>query len=91
MLGVSRDNVDDQRKFKGKFKLPFTLLADPEMKVCNAFGVVKDKNMYGKMVKGIQRSTFIIGSDGVVRKVFPTVKPEGHAAEVLAALAEISK
>jgi peroxiredoxin Q/BCP len=87
LLGVSRDTVEAQRTFKEKYNLPFTLLADPEMKVVKAYGVLKDKNMYGKMVKGIQRATFVIGPDGVVRKAFPAVKPEGHAEEVLAALA----
>lgn len=86
LLGISKDTVGAQRKFREKFDLPFTLLADPEMKVVNAFGVLKDKNMYGKIVKGIQRATFVIGPDGVVRKAFPSVKPEGHAAEVLEAL-----
>ena len=85
-MGASRDTVAAQRKFKTKHRLPYILLADPDLALIRALGLLKDKVMYGKKVKGVQRATFIIGPDGVVKKVFPSVKPEGHAEEVLAAL-----
>jgi peroxiredoxin Q/BCP len=66
--------------------LPYTLLADVDEQVCNQFDVIKEKNMYGKKVKGIERTTFLIGPDQTLVKVFAKVKPEGHAEEVLAAL-----
>ena len=86
MLGISGDTPAAQSKFKEKYKLPFTLLADADKKVANAFGVIKEKNMYGKIVKGITRTTFVIGPDGKIAKVFENVKPDGHAEEVLAAV-----
>jgi peroxiredoxin Q/BCP len=73
-------------KFKQKYELPYSLLADADKKVCNAFGVIKEKNMYGRKVKGIARTTFVIGPDGKIVKRFENVKAEGHAEEVLAAL-----
>jgi thioredoxin-dependent peroxiredoxin len=63
--------------------LPYTLLSDADKKVCEAFGVIKEKNMYGRMVKGIARTTFVIGGDGKIVHVFNNVKAEGHAEEVL--------
>ncbi len=66
--------------------MPFPLLADPEKKIANQFGVVKEKNMYGKKVKGIARTTFVIGPDGKIKHIFNNVKAEGHADEVLAYL-----
>ena len=86
VLGISADTPAAQKKFKEKYDLPYTLLADCEKKLCNAFGVIKEKNMYGKKVKGIARTTFVIGPDGRIAKVFQNVKPDGHAEEVLAAL-----
>ena len=86
MLGISPDTPKAQKSFKEKFDLPFTLLADEEKKVANAYGVIKEKNMYGKKVMGIARTTFLIGPDGKIAKVFENVKPEGHAEEVLAAM-----
>jgi peroxiredoxin Q/BCP len=83
VLGISRDTVKAQAKFKAKYDLPYTLLADVDEKVCNQFGVMKDKNMYGKKVRGIERTTFLIGPDQTLLKIFPKVKPEGHAEEVL--------
>ena len=74
-------------KFKAKYDLPYSLLADTDKKVCAAFGVIKEKNMYGKKVMGIERTTFLIGPDGKLAHIFPKVKAEGHAEEVLAALA----
>jgi thioredoxin-dependent peroxiredoxin len=86
VLGISRDTVKAQGKFKAKYDLPYTLLADVDEKVCKQFDVLKDKNMYGKKVKGIERTTFLIGPDQTLLKVFPKVKPEGHAEEVLETL-----
>ncbi len=86
VLGISRDTPQAQKKFKQKYHLPYPLLADVDEKVCNLFGVLKEKNMYGKKVMGIERTTFLIGPDGKIAHVFPKVKPEGHAEEVLAAV-----
>jgi peroxiredoxin Q/BCP len=86
VLGISRDTVKAQRKFKEKYDLPYPLLADVDEKVCKQFDVLKEKNMYGKKVIGIERTTFLIGPDQKLLKVFPKVKPEGHAEEVLAEL-----
>lgn len=91
VLGISRDTVKAQKKFADKFELQYPLLADPDEKICNYFGVIKPKNMYGKLVKGIERTTYLIGAaDGDGRRrllhVWPKVKPEGHAEEVLAYL-----
>lgn len=86
VLGISPDKPEAQKKFKDKYDLPFTLLADPEKKVAQAFDVLKEKNMYGKKVMGIERSTFLIGPDGKLTRIFPKVKAEGHAEEVLATL-----
>jgi peroxiredoxin Q/BCP len=86
VLGISGDTPAAQLKFKEKYKLPFTLLADADKKVSSAFGVIKEKNMYGRKVKGIARTTFVIGPDGKIAKVFENVKPDGHAEEVLAAV-----
>jgi len=86
VLGISKDTVKDQKKFKDKYNLPYTLLADDEKKLCEAFGVLKEKNMYGKKTMGIERTSFLIDPEGRIAKIFPKVKPEGHAEEVLAAL-----
>jgi len=83
VLGASPDTPKAQKKFQEKFHLPFTLLADADKKLCNAFGVIQEKNMYGKKVMGVVRTTFIIGPDGKITHVFHKVKPEGHAEEVL--------
>jgi peroxiredoxin Q/BCP len=91
ILGISPDTPAAQKKFQDKYSLPFTLLADADKKVANAFGVVQEKNMYGKKVMGIARTTFIIGLDGKIQHIFPKVKPEGHAEEVLAYLKETGK
>jgi peroxiredoxin Q/BCP len=85
VVGVSRDTVAAQAGFKAKYDVPFQLLADVNSAICDAFGVIVEKNMYGKKSLGIQRSTFLI-QDGVVTKVWPKVKVEGHAAEVLKSL-----
>ena len=91
VLGISRDTVKAQAKFKEKYDLPYTLLADADEKVCKQFDVLKEKNMYGKKVWGIVRSTFLIGPDQSLAHIFSPVKPEGHAEEVLAHLKEWTK
>ncbi len=91
LLGISPDTPKAQKKFQDKFKLPFTLLADADKKVADAFGVLQEKNMYGKKVMGIVRTTFIIGPDGKIQHIFPKVKAQGHAGEVLAYLKESAK
>jgi peroxiredoxin Q/BCP len=88
ILGVSADTPEKQKKFQQKYELPFHLLADVDKSVCEKYGVIKEKNMYGRKVMGIERTTFLIGADGKVRKVFHKVKADGHAAEVLEALRE---
>ena len=85
-MGVSRDSVESHQKFKNKFRFPFTLLADTDSKLCDAMGVIVEKNMYGKVSKGVARSTFLIDPKGKIVKVWPKVKVEGHAEEVLASL-----
>ena len=83
ILGISADPPQRQKKFEDKYDLPYTLLSDTDKKVCDAFGVIKEKNMYGKKVKGIARTTFVIGPDGRIRHIFENVKAQGHAEEVL--------
>jgi len=83
VLGISGDTSKAQKSFEEKYDLPYTLLADPERKMCEAFGVIKEKNMYGRKVKGIARTTFVIGPDGKIERVFENVKADGHALEVL--------
>ncbi len=89
ILGVSPDSVESHRKFKAKYRLPFTLLADPDHAVAERYGVWKEKSMYGRTYMGVERTTFVIDASGRIVKVFPKVKPEGHAGEVQAALAEL--
>ncbi len=84
MLGISADTPSAQKKFKDKYELPYTLLADKDKTIANQFGVIKEKNMYGKKVMGIARTTFLIGPDGKIAHIFENVKPDGHAEEVLA-------
>ena len=91
ILGISADTPKAQKKFQEKYHLPLTLLADTEKKVCNAFGVIKEKNMYGRKVMGIARTTFIIGPDRKIAHIFNNVKPEGHAEQVLDYLKEAAK
>ncbi|HEX3683844.1 MAG TPA: thioredoxin-dependent thiol peroxidase [Bryobacteraceae bacterium] len=86
IVGVSPDASKAQAKFKDKFDLPFMLLADLDHAAAEAYGVWKEKSMYGKKYMGIERTTFVIGADGKIRKIFPKVKVEGHAEEVLAAV-----
>jgi peroxiredoxin Q/BCP len=86
VLGISKDGPAAQLKFKEKYALPFPLLSDPDTQVQQAWGVWKEKNMYGKKVMGTERTTVIVGADGKVEKVFPKVKVEGHVGNVLADL-----
>lgn len=86
VLGVSTDSVKAHDKFAGKFKLPFPLLADEEKKIVQAYGVWGEKRFMGRKYLGIHRVTFLIGPDGRIKKIWPQVKPEEHALEVLAAL-----
>lgn len=86
VIGVSPDEPSAQAKFKAKYDLSFPLLADAGHQVAEAYGVWKEKSMYGKKYMGVERTTFIIGKDGKIAKIFAKVKPEGHAEEVLAAL-----
>ena len=86
VVGVSPDKQAAQAKFKDKFTLPFTLLADQDKAAAQAYGVWKEKTMYGKKVMGVERSTFVIGPDGRIEKIYAKVKAAGHAAEVLAEL-----
>jgi peroxiredoxin Q/BCP len=86
ILGISPDPVARHAKFSQKYALPFTLLADTENQVCEAFGVWKEKNMYGRTYMGVERTTFVIDRKGIVRQIFPKVKVDGHSAQVLAAV-----
>jgi hypothetical protein len=91
VLGISPDSAEWHVRFKVKYGLPFALLADEGKAVLKAYGAFGKKLMYGKEVEGVIRSTCIVGPDGIVRKVFPKVKPEGHADEVLAALKRLGR
>ncbi len=86
VLGVSKDDLESHAKFRKKYSLSFPLLSDPEGKVLEAYGVWKEKNLYGKMFMGIERTTYVIDEGGRVKKVFPRVKVDGHVDEVLAVL-----
>ena len=86
IIGISPDTPAAQSRFKSKFELPFTLLCDVDKATAKAYGVWKEKTMYGKKVMGIERTTFLIGKDGRIKKIFNKVKPQGHAAAVLEAL-----
>jgi peroxiredoxin Q/BCP len=89
VIGVSRDSLASHGKFQGKYELPFELVSDTDEKLCRQFDVIKDKNMYGKKVRGIERSTFLVDGEGVLRREWRKVKVDGHVAEVLAAAAEL--
>jgi thioredoxin-dependent peroxiredoxin len=86
-VGISPDTPKSQAKFKEKYGLPFTLLADADHKAAEAYGVWKEKSMYGRKYMGIERTTFVIAPDGKIRKIFPKVSVTGHAEEVLAEIA----
>jgi peroxiredoxin Q/BCP len=89
VLGVSRDSLSSHAKFKSKYDLPFELVSDPDEGLCRLFDVIKEKNMYGRKVVGIERSTFLVDADGVLRREWRKVKVDGHVAAVLAAAAEL--
>ncbi len=86
ILGVSRDSIASHEKFKAQQGFPFELIADTDETLCQLFDVIKEKNMYGKKVQGIERSTFLIDKEGVLRKEWRKVKVPGHVEEVLAAV-----
>lgn len=86
IIGVSPDSPQSHAKFKAKYQLPFTLLADEDHKVCELYEVWGKKKMYGKEYDGVFRTTYIIGKDGKILKVFENVKPADHSAEILAVL-----
>ena len=86
ILGVSPDSPRSHAKFKAKYNLPFTLLADDGHQVCDLYGVWGDKKLWGHEYEGVLRTTFLIDEQGMVKKVLPNVKPDGHSAKVLAAL-----
>ncbi len=83
VLGISRDSLKSHENFKAKLELPFELLSDADEVACQAFDVIKMKNMYGKQVRGIERSTFVIDREGIVRREWRKLKVDGHAEEVL--------
>ena len=89
ILGVSRDSLKSHENFKAKMGLPFDLLSDADEALCTQFGVIKMKNMYGKQVRGIERSTFIIDGKGVLRQEWRGIKADGHADVVLARALEL--
>jgi peroxiredoxin Q/BCP len=86
IFGVSPDPVQSHVKFAKKYELPFTLLADTDKTLCQAYGVWKEKNMYGKKAMGVERTTFVIDGRGIVRQIFPRVKVDGHSDAVLQAV-----
>jgi peroxiredoxin Q/BCP len=89
IVGVSPDKSAAQSKFKDKFDLPFTLLSDADHHVAEGYGTWVEKSMYGRKYMGMERSTFLIGKDGKIKKIFRKVKPEGHAEEVYEALQSV--
>ena len=88
VFGVSRDSLKSHEGFKAKFRFPFELIADPDESLCNEFDVIRDKNMYGKKVRGIERSTFLVDENGVLLREWRKVRVDGHAREVLDSLEE---
>lgn len=83
IFGISRDSLRSHENFKAKLQMPFELISDSDEKLCSLFDVIREKKMYGKIVRGIQRSTFVIGADGKLLKEWRTVKVPGHVDEVL--------
>ncbi|MCL6488358.1 thioredoxin-dependent thiol peroxidase [Alicyclobacillus mali (ex Roth et al. 2021)] len=90
IYGVSRDDVRSHAKFRDKHSLNFPLLSDPDGQICEAYDVLKEKNMYGRKTIGIERTTYVIDRDGAIAAVFPKVKVDGHAEEVLAKVREVA-
>ncbi len=91
VIGVSRDSINSHEKFKAKQAFPFELLSDPDETLCKLFDVIKEKNMYGRKVMGIERSTFLVGPDGKLRREWRKVKVAGHVDEVLEAVRELNR
>ena len=89
IYGVSRDTLPSHERFKAKMSFPFDLLSDPDERLCEMFGVMKMKNMYGKQVRGIERSTFVIDREGKLAREWRKVKVDGHAREVLEFVAKL--
>jgi peroxiredoxin Q/BCP len=87
ILGVSKDPIQLHQKFKTKYDLPFLLLSDPETEVCQAYGIWKEKSMYGKKYMGVERTTFVISPEGKIAKIYPKVKVVGHIESILENLA----
>ena len=91
ILGISRDSLASHQRFIDKLNLPFPLLSDSDEKICNLFSVMVDKNMYGKKVRGIERSTFVIDGKGILKQQWRKVKIEGHVQEVLQTVKTLGK
>lgn len=89
VLGVSRDSLKSHETFRARHEFPFALIADPDETLCRAYDVIRTKNMYGRQVQGIERSTFLIDRQGVLRREWRKVRVKGHVAEVLAAVHEL--
>ena len=88
IVGLSPDKSDAQQKFAAKYSLPFTFVPDPDHSIAEAYGVWKEKSMYGRKYMGIERSTFVVDESGKIAQIFAKVKPAGHAAQVLESLAD---
>ena len=86
VIGISRDSVASHVKFAEKYQLPFVLLSDPELSAIQAYGVWQEKKLYGKVIMGVVRTTFVIDEEGIIQRVMPKVKPDTNAAEILAEL-----
>mgnify|MGYP000435170770 CR=1 FL=1 len=91
VFGISRDSIKSHEKFIAKFQFKFDLISDPDEKICQLFDVIKEKNMYGRKVMGIERSTFLIDSQGILRQQWRKVKVPGHVEEVLLATQALKK
>lgn len=91
VVGVSKDDERSHAKFQDKYDLPFPLIPDTELELANAYGVYGEKKFMGRVYDGIHRMSFLIGSDGVIQKTYPKVKPDAHAGEVLADLTALSE
>jgi len=89
VIGISKDEASSHKKFKDKYNLPFYLLSDPDHKVIEQYGAWREKKMYGKVTMGTVRITYIVDGEGIIRKVYDKVKPEGHGKEILEALKSI--
>ncbi|MCY4584928.1 MAG: redoxin domain-containing protein, partial [Bryobacterales bacterium] len=89
VFGVSRENIASHEKFKARHGFPFELIADEDEKLCKIFGVIKERTLLGRRISAVQRSTFLIDADGVLRREWRKVKIRGHAVEILKALDEL--